>query len=69
MTALACAGRPVEALRAFDAYRRLLADEVGVTPSPALQALNDDILRQHPDLGWERPPTSAPAVEGSRPAR
>jgi predicted ATPase/class 3 adenylate cyclase/DNA-binding winged helix-turn-helix (wHTH) protein len=53
MLALARAGRPVEALRAFDAYRRLLADEVGVVPSPALQALNDDIVRQHPDVGWE----------------
>ena len=62
MTALARAGRPVESLRAFDAYRRVLADEVGVTPSPALQMLNDDILRQHPDLGWDRPSISAQAV-------
>jgi predicted ATPase/class 3 adenylate cyclase/DNA-binding SARP family transcriptional activator len=54
MLALARAGRPVEALRAFDAYRSFLADEVGVPPSAALQELNDDILRQHPDLGWER---------------
>ena len=55
MMALARAGRPVEALRAFDAFRQLLADEVGVVPSPSLQSLNDDILRQHPDLGWARP--------------
>ncbi len=54
MLALARAGRPVEALRAFDAYRSFLADEVGVVPSAALQELNDDILRQHPDLGWAR---------------
>src|SRR4051812_9349485 len=54
MSALARAGRPVEALRAFDVYRELLAEEVGVVPSVALQALNDDILLQHPDLGWER---------------
>ena len=54
MLALARAGRPVEAFRAFDAYRSFLADEVGVVPSAALQELNDDILRQHPDLGWER---------------
>jgi predicted ATPase/class 3 adenylate cyclase/DNA-binding SARP family transcriptional activator len=54
MLALARAGRPVEALRAFDAYRSFLADEMGVVPSTALQDLNDDILRQHPDLGWER---------------
>ncbi|HEX4531277.1 MAG TPA: BTAD domain-containing putative transcriptional regulator, partial [Acidimicrobiia bacterium] len=55
MLALARAGRPVEALRAFDAYRRLLGDEVGVVPSPVLQELNDDILRQHPSLDWQRP--------------
>jgi class 3 adenylate cyclase/DNA-binding SARP family transcriptional activator len=63
MLALARAGRPVEALRAFDAYRRWLADEVGVVPSPALQELNDDILRQHPGLGWERPSGAGTAVE------
>ena len=36
MLALARAGRPVEALRAYDAFRRFLADEVGVVPSPEL---------------------------------
>ena len=55
MLALARAGRPVEALRAFDAYRQLLADEVGVVPSSTLQELNDDILREQPGLGWQRP--------------
>jgi predicted ATPase/class 3 adenylate cyclase/DNA-binding winged helix-turn-helix (wHTH) protein len=61
MLALARAGRPVEALRAFDAYRGFLADEVGVVPSAALQELNDDILRQHPDAGWERTARSGAA--------
>ena len=42
MLALARAGRQVEALRAFDTYRRVLADEVGVQPSAALRTLNDD---------------------------
>ena len=46
-------------LRAFDAYRRLLAEEVGVDPTAALRALNDDILRQHPDVAWGRPASSA----------
>jgi predicted ATPase/class 3 adenylate cyclase len=55
MLALARTGRPVEALRAFDTYRRVLADEVGVLPSADLRALNDQILREHPDLGWRRP--------------
>jgi predicted ATPase/class 3 adenylate cyclase len=52
MLALARAGRPVESLRAYDEFRRRLTDEVGVVPSPGLQALNDDIVRQHPDVGW-----------------
>ena len=60
MLALARAGRPVESLRAYDAFRRFLADEVGVVPSPGLQVLNDDILRQHPDVGWAGSPTNDP---------
>src|SRR6478672_11302972 len=62
MLALARAGRPVEALRAYEAFRRFLAEEIGVVPSPELQQLNDDIARQHPDLGWERSPSSGSAA-------
>ena len=57
MLALARAGRPVESLRVYDTFRRFLADEVGVVPSPGLQALNDDIVRQHPDVSWAGAPT------------
>ena len=57
MLALARAGRPVESLRAYDEFRRFLADEVGVVPSPGLQELNDDIVRQHPDVSWAGSPT------------
>jgi DNA-binding SARP family transcriptional activator len=60
MLALARAGRPVESLRAYDEFRRFLGDEVGVVPSPGLQALNDDIVRQHPDVGWAGSPTMDP---------
>ena len=56
MLALARVGRPVESLRAYDEFRRFLADEVGVVPSPGLQALNDDIVRQHPDVSWAGSP-------------
>ena len=56
MLALARAGRPVESLRAYDAFRRFLADEVGVVPSPGLQELNDDIVRQQPDVSWAGSP-------------
>ncbi len=58
--ALVRAGRPVESLRAYDAFRRFVADEVGVVPSPGLQALNDDIVRQHPDVVWAGSPTKIP---------
>jgi predicted ATPase/class 3 adenylate cyclase len=57
MLALARAGRPVESLRTYDAFRRFLADEVGLVPSPGLQELNDDIVRQHPDVAWAGSPT------------
>ena len=63
MLALARAGRPVESLRAYDEFRRFLADEVGVVPSPGLQALNDDIVRQHPDVGWAGSPTKDPETQ------
>ena len=45
MTALAAAGRHVEALRVYDDFRRLLADELGVEPSPALAARHVELLR------------------------
>ena len=62
MLALARAGRPVESLRAYDTFRRFLADEVGVVPSPGLQELNDDIVRQHPDVAWAGSPTKDPGT-------
>jgi predicted ATPase/two-component SAPR family response regulator len=49
MRALAASGRSVEAVRAYDAFRRRLADEVGLDPSPELRALEGEILRhEHP---------------------
>ena len=64
MLALARAGRPVESLRAYDEFRRFLADEVGVVPSPGLQELNDDIVRQHPDASWTGSPTKDAGTAG-----
>jgi predicted ATPase/class 3 adenylate cyclase/DNA-binding winged helix-turn-helix (wHTH) protein len=65
MQALARDARPVEATRAFDAYRTLLV-EGGHVPSAELQELNDHILRQDPDLGWARTSRSG-AVSGELP--
>ena len=45
MRALASSGRTTHALRAFQEYRTLLADEVGTEPSEALASLDREIAR------------------------
>ena len=44
MLGLYRSGRHVQALRAYQAHRKFLADELGVMPSPALQRLNEQVL-------------------------
>lgn len=44
MAALAATGRQAEALRVYDDFRRLLGDELGIEPSPALAARHADLL-------------------------
>jgi DNA-binding SARP family transcriptional activator/class 3 adenylate cyclase len=46
MLALYRSGRQAEALRAYQEARRVLVDELGIEPSPALQQLHASILRQ-----------------------
>jgi DNA-binding SARP family transcriptional activator/ABC-type glycerol-3-phosphate transport system substrate-binding protein len=67
MLALYRSGRSAEALEAFQRYRRLLADELGLEPSAQLRELEDRILRQDPALDEEGHATSASA--GATPAR
>jgi len=55
MLALYRSGRHAEALRTYQRLRDLLADELGLDPSPALQRLQERILL--------RDPTLAPAVD------
>jgi DNA-binding SARP family transcriptional activator len=70
MRALYDAGRQAEALRAYDDTRRVLADELGVEPGPALQRLHrqvlDHDLSRPVDAGARTPET---ASEPSRRAR
>lgn len=53
MIALVKSGRRADALAAYDRLRRTLAEELGIDPSAALQALQGRILRA--DRGWEAP--------------
>src|SRR5262249_54900046 len=46
MLALSRSGRQTEALRSYETARTVLADEVGLEPSPELRALESAILRQ-----------------------
>lgn len=63
-------GRQVDALDRLRAVRRVLADELGLDPSPDLAALEGAILRQDPALlghtGAVARPTLEPAMAASR---
>jgi hypothetical protein len=50
MLALYRSGRQAEALDAYQGARRVLVDELGIEPGPALQDLEKTILRQDPSL-------------------
>ena len=63
MTALYRAGRQAEALDAYRDARRVLVEELGIEPSPALQELERAILRQEPSL--DPPAAKAAAVSES----
>lgn len=59
-------GRQAEALRAYQELRRVLAEELGLEPNPALRELERQILAQSPELGSSsalEPATRASAPE------
>ncbi len=61
MTALYRQGRPAAALQRYREYRGLLADEIGVDPSPALDELHGQILGHRVgQLGPEPEQVAAP---------
>jgi DNA-binding SARP family transcriptional activator len=61
--ALYRAGRQAEALEVYRETRRVLSDELGLEPSPALKDLERAILRQDPEIATVVPPATAPAAE------
>jgi DNA-binding SARP family transcriptional activator len=54
-------GRQADALAAYQRAREVLADELGVDPSPDLQRLQERILRQDPELEVKGEPLRATA--------
>ena len=59
MLALARAGRPADALAAYQHTREALVDQLGLEPGPELRRLHERILRNDPAL---RPQPPAPPV-------
>ena len=55
MRALYLGGRHAEALTVYREFRATLMDELGLEPSAALRALEQDILQQRADLAIARP--------------
>ncbi len=49
-------GRQAEALEVYRSTRRRLVDELGIEPGPALQQLEQAILRHEPAIAVEAPP-------------
>jgi predicted ATPase/DNA-binding SARP family transcriptional activator len=66
MSALAASGRTAEALRAFQRYRRLLGDELGLEPSAQLRELESRLVLGEPNATRAEyddvvgPPTNLP---------
>lgn len=67
--ALYRAGRQAEALEVFRETRRMLTEELGLEPSPALRELEKAILRQDPAIAAappERPAVASPVGRSPR---
>jgi predicted ATPase/DNA-binding SARP family transcriptional activator len=55
MLALYCCGRQAEALETYRSFRRLLADELGIDPSPELKELERRMLQHDAELAAAAP--------------
>ena len=69
MLALYRCGREPEALELYRETRRILVDELGMEPSPALRELHDAILRQDPALKPPAAPRPRPSADGDATGR
>ncbi|WP_030780513.1 ATP-binding protein [Streptomyces sp. NRRL S-920] len=67
LRALRDAGRPAEALAAYEGVRRGIADRLGVDPGAELRALHQELLRV-PAPAEPAPPPAGPAAPPARPA-
>ena len=68
LLALYRCGRQVEALRAFQAARRVLNEEIGLDPGPALRRMEEAILRQDAELDWVAPHSASSLSTSQMPA-
>lgn len=64
LVALHRAGRGVEALARYDEWRRRLADELGLDPSPAMQQLHRQLIARDTALDAPARPTPPPSAPG-----
>ncbi len=64
--ALYRSGRQGDALRAYDRARSILAEELGLSPSPSLRRLHADVLAQAATLDWAAPAPEAELQEEAR---
>ncbi|MFD4233510.1 BTAD domain-containing putative transcriptional regulator [Streptomyces sp. NPDC058542] len=75
ITALRDAGRPAEALAAYEEVRALLDDRLGTAPGPGLRALHTELLHQEPaappapgPVPRPTPPTAGAGLSPAAPA-